>query len=284
MDESQVAAPVLRPIGVKSNALLAPIHTISEIRKNRFLVRNLIRREVRGRYRNAALGYAWTVIEPALLASVYWFLFIMLSGNPDEMYAVWVLIGVIVWSCFSKSLNAATNSLTKNMRTIHLVYFPRSIFPVSGVGANIVVTLMSCMVILPIIYIYDMPITVHMIWIPLGVMMAGFMALGLGMMMAPLNCVNRDVEHLVRFITRAGFFVSPVMWTAEMAMERGAWGEAALWNPMVVPITMVRHGLEGKTVELPYGIILASIVASIVFYLIGSMVFSKYERGAVKYL
>jgi ABC-2 type transport system permease protein len=284
MDESQVATPVLRPIGVKSNALLAPIHTISEIRKNRFLVRNLIRREVRGRYRNAALGYAWTVIEPALLASVYWFLFIMLSGNPDEMYAVWVLIGVIVWSCFSKSLNAATNSLTKNIRTIHLVYFPRSIFPVSGIGANIMVTLMSCMVILPIIYIYDMPITVHMIWIPVGVVMAGFMALGLGMMMAPLNCVNRDVEHLVRFITRAGFFVSPVMWTAEMAMERGAWGEAALWNPMVVPITMVRHGLEGKAVELPQGIIAASIVASIVFYLIGSMVFSKYERGAVKYL
>lgn len=284
MDDSQVAAPVLRPIGVKSNALLAPIHTLSEIRKNRFLVRNLIRREVRGRYRNAALGYAWTVIEPALLASVYWFLFIMLSGNPDEMYAVWVLIGVIVWSCFSKSLNAATNSLTKNMRTIHLVYFPRSIFPVSGIGANIMVTLMSCMVILPIIYIYDMPITAHLIWIPVGVVMAGFMALGLGMMMAPLNCVNRDVEHLVRFITRAGFFVSPVMWTAEMAMERGAWGEAALWNPMVVPITMVRHGLEGKTVELPYGIVAASIVACILFYLIGSMVFSKYERGAVKYL
>ena len=284
MDDSQVAAPVLRPIGVKSNALLAPIHTLSEIRKNRFLVRNLIRREVRGRYRNAALGYAWTVIEPALLASVYWFLFIMLSGNPDEMYAVWVLIGVIVWSCFSKSLNAATNSLTKNMRTIHLVYFPRSIFPVSGIGANIMVTLMSCMVILPIIYIYDMPITANLIWIPVGVVMAGFMALGLGMMMAPLNCVNRDVEHLVRFITRAGFFVSPVMWTAEMAMERGAWGEAALWNPMVVPITMVRHGLEGKTVELPYGIVAASIVASILFYLIGSIVFSKYERGAVKYL
>jgi ABC-type polysaccharide/polyol phosphate export permease len=284
MDENRVATPLLRPIGVKSNPLLAPVHTISEVRENRFLVRNLIRREVRGRYRNAALGYAWTVIEPALLASVYWFLFIMLSGNPDEMYAVWVLIGVIVWSCFSKSLNAATNSLTKNMRTIHLVYFPRSIFPVSGVGANIVVTLMSCMVILPIIYIYDMPISIHMIWIPIGVMMAGFMALGLGMMMAPLNCVNRDVEHLVRFITRAGFFVSPVMWTAEMAMERGAWGEAALWNPMVVPITMVRHGLEGKTVDLPIGIITASIVTCIMFYVIGSVVFSKYERGAVKYL
>ena len=65
MDERQVAASPLRPIGVKSNPLLAPVHTISEVRKNRFLVRNLIRREIRGRYRNAALGYAWTVIEPA---------------------------------------------------------------------------------------------------------------------------------------------------------------------------------------------------------------------------
>jgi ABC-type polysaccharide/polyol phosphate export permease len=284
MDGEGVSSPVLKRIGVKTNPILAPIHTLSEIRSNRFLLRNLVRREVRGRYRNAGLGYAWAIIEPALLALVYWFLFIMLSGNPDKMYAVWVLLGVIVWSCFSKSLNAATNSLTKNVRTIHLVYFPRSIFPVSGVGANIVVTLMSCLIILPIIYIYDLPITVHMIWIPIGVFMAGFMALGLGMMMAPLNCVNGDIEHLIRFITRAGFFVSPVMWTAEMALERGAWGEAALWNPMVVPITMVRHGIEGKAIVLPEGIVLASILASLAFYIIGTMVFSKYERGAVKYL
>lgn len=128
------------------------------------------------------------------------------------------------------------------------------------------------------------PITVHLLWVPVGVFMAGFMALGFGMMMAPLNCVQRDVQHLIRFITRAGFFVSPVMWTAEMAMERGAWGEAALWNPMVLPITMVRHGLEGKLVDLPSPIIFSSIVVAIIVYLVGTIVFSKYERGAVKYL
>ena len=110
------------------------------------------------------------------------------------------------------------------------------------------------------------------------------MALGFGMLMAPLNCVQRDVQHLVRFITRAGFFLSPVMWTAEMALERGVWGEAALWNPMVLPITMVRHGLEGKSVDLPPEVILSSVVATLLVYLVGTMVFSKYERGAVKYL
>ena len=167
---------------------------------------------------------------------------------------------------------------------MHLVFFPRSIFPVSGVGANIVVTMMSCLIILPLLYIYELPITIHLVWIPVGVLLAGFMALGFGMMMAPLNCVQRDVQHLIRFITRAGFFVSPVMWTAEMAMERGAWGEAALWNPMVLPITMVRHALEGKSVELPDSIVISSLMVSFLIYVVGTMVFSKYERGAVKYL
>ena len=119
---------VLRQIGKKTNPLFAPIHTLTEIMKNRFLVRNLVRREVRGRYRNAGLGYAWAMIEPALLASVYWFLFIMLSGNPDKMYAVWVLMGVIVWGSFSKIIERCDKFLTGNVRTMHLVYFLAQFF------------------------------------------------------------------------------------------------------------------------------------------------------------
>ena len=278
------AESALRPIGTKGNPIVAPFHLLAEIIANRFLVRNLIRREVRGRYRNALLGYAWAFIEPALFALVYWFLFIMLSGNPDEMYAVWVLIGVVVWGCFGKALTGATNSLVGNVRTMHLVYFPRSIFPVTAVGANLVVTLMSCLVVIPIIVIYDLPLTIHLIWIPVGVFLSALLALGLGMMFAPLNCAQRDVQHFMRFVTRAGFFVSPVMWTAEMAMERGSWGEAALWNPMVLPITMVRHGLEGKIVDLPLEIIASSLILTMVFYLLGTIIFSRYERQAVKYL
>ena len=278
------AESALRPIGTKGNPIVAPVHLLAEIIANRFLVRNLVRREVRGRYRNALLGYAWAFIEPALFALVYWFLFIMLSGNPDEMYAVWVLIGVVVWGCFGKALTGATNSLVGNVRTMHLVYFPRSIFPVTAVGANLVVTLMSCLVVIPIIVIYDLPLTIHLIWIPVGVFLCALLALGLGMMFAPLNCAQRDVQHFMRFVTRAGFFVSPVMWTAEMAMERGSWGEAALWNPMVLPITMVRHGLEGKIVDLPLEIIASSLIVTMVLYVLGTIIFSRYERQAVKYL
>lgn len=274
----------LRLVGVKPPLIFAPFSGIKQIIHHRFLIRNLVSREVRGKYRNAILGYGWTVVEPALLTVVYFFLFFMLVGNPDKLYSVWVLVGIIVWGCFGKSLQASVTSLTRNKNTIHIVYFPRLVFPITSVMSNLLITLMSCIVIFPIIYVFDLPVTRHLILVPAGVFLSGFLAIGLGMMLAPLNCIYRDVEHLTRFIVRAGFFVSPVMWTYEMALDRGGFGELAMLNPMLTPITLARHGLEGKLTTLPMEIVAFSIITGIVFWFIGSYIFERYEAGAVKYL
>jgi ABC-type polysaccharide/polyol phosphate export permease len=283
MSQKEVNAG-LKIVGAKTSVLLAPLTNFKLLLSNNFLVRNLVRRDVRGRYRNALLGYAWTVIEPTLLSIVYWFLFIMLAGNPDEFYAVWVLIGVIVWSCFGKSLMSSVTCLSGNTRMIHLVFFPRIIFPATAVFANIVVTMMSSLVVIPIILAYGFPLGIHLIMIPISICLAGFLGIGLGIIFAPLNCIQKDVEHLFRFIVRAGFFVSPVMWTYEMALERGAFGEIVLWNPMVAPITMARHGLMGKWPDLPIDSIVYSVVFAFALWIVGSMIFQKYEREAVKHL
>jgi len=271
-------------VGKRGESRKAFITNITTLFKHRFLVQNLVRREIRGRYRNAMLGYAWTVIEPALLASVYYFLFIMLAGNPDKMYPIWVIMGVVVWSCFGKALQGTVSSLSKNGQTLHLVYFPRIIFPMTAVTGNIIISLMSCIVVVPIMIFYELPLTIYILYIPLSILMSGFLAIGLGMLVAPLNCIQRDVEHLFRFIVRAGFFLSPVMWTYEMALERGAFGEMVLYNPMVVPLTMARHGLSGESLGVPMLGVLGSIGFGIVMWVIGSYIFNKYEAEAVKHL
>ena len=274
----------LEDVGGRNPSWKAPILNISTILKHRFLVRNLVRREIRGRYRNAMLGYTWTVLEPMLLASVYYFLFVMLAGNPDKMYPIWVLLGVIIWGCFGRSLSGSVSSLSRNAQTIHLVYFPRIIFPTTSTLGNIVISMMSCLVVIPIMIVYDLPITAHLILIPLSVFFAGFLGIGLGMLVAPLNCVQRDVEHLFRFIVRAGFFLSPVMWTYEMALERGLFGTVVLFNPMVVPLTMARHGIAGESLGLPWIGVLWSLGFGIMMWVIGSYVFNRYEAGAVKHI
>jgi len=274
----------LRDVGERGKAWKSPISNLSIAFRYRFLVRNLVRREVRGKYRNAVLGYTWTILEPALLTSVYFFLFVMLAGNPDEMYPVWVILGVIVWGCFGKALQATVSSLSRNAQTIHLVYFPRIIFPLTAVIGNITISFMSSLIVIPIMLVYGLPLTIYVLYIPISVLIAGFLGVGVGMLVAPLNCVFRDVEHLFRFIVRAGFFLSPVMWTYEMALERGAIGEYVLFNPMVMPITMARHGIAGEGLGIPTIGIVGSIGFGVFMWILGSYSFSKYELGAVKHL
>lgn len=278
------AQPILRDVGKRGNSWKAPLTNFVVLFKHRFLVRNLVRKEIRGKYRNALLGYTWTVLEPAMLAAVYYFLFIMLAGNADKMYPVWVIIGVVVWSCFGKALQGTVSSLSRNGQTIHLVYFPRIIFSMTAVQGNIIISMMSCLVVIPIMIIYDLPLTIYLIYLPLSILMAGFLAIGLGMLVAPINCIQRDIEHLFRFIVRAGFFLSPVMWTYEMALERGAFGEMVLYNPMVVPLTMARHGIAGESIGIPLAGILGSIGFGIAMWILGSYVFHRYEAEAVKHL
>ena len=90
----------LTEVGPKASFFYAPVSSLSILFSHRFLIQNLLKRETKGRYNNSFLGYSWTVLEPALLSAVYYFLFIMLAENPDRLYPVWIIIGVIVWTCF----------------------------------------------------------------------------------------------------------------------------------------------------------------------------------------
>ena len=211
-------------MGSQSKSIISILHQIRQLISNRDLLSQLTKREIAARYRQSALGLSWSIIEPILLAMTYYFLFSMLRGNTDQMYAVWILLGVLIWGCFAKTLMGVVVSLSANSSTIQAVYFPRVIHPCVKMLSNIRITILSCSVIIPIMILGDLPFTIHLVWVFIAIFMAGLIGFGFGLIFAPLNCSNRDMEHLFRFVTRAGFFLSPVMWTIDMALEKG-WGE-----------------------------------------------------------
>ena len=139
------AESALRPIGTKGKPIVAPFHLLAEIKANRFFIRNL---KIPWRTETHSL-IRMGVYQPAL---PYWFLFIMLSGNPDKMYAVWV--STALW--FGDVGKALTeHSARGNVRTMHLVYFPGP-FPNrcrSKLGGNVD----ELFAVVSIIVIYDLP-------------------------------------------------------------------------------------------------------------------------------
>ena len=284
MVDDTPALPAMRTMGSRRNSLFSIFYQIKELSRSRDLLSQLTKREIAARYRQSALGLSWSVIEPILLAMTYYFLFVMLRGNADKMYAVWILLGVLIWACFAKTLMGVVTSLSHNSSTIQAVYFARVIHPCVKMLSNIRITLLSCLVIIPIMIIGDLPFTIHLVWVFAAILMSGLLGFGFGMIFAPMNCSNRDLEHLFRFVTRAGFFLSPVMWTIDMALERGKLGELVLFNPMATPLTLVRDGVSGSAPSIDLIWIAYSCGFILLSWIVGAYLFEKNQAEAVKYL
>jgi ABC-2 type transport system permease protein len=263
-----------------------PVACIQTMFNDWYLIRNLVKKDLRARYKRAALGYGWTFIEPFLLSAVYYALFTILAGNPEKLYSMWVLLGVIVWGHFSRSLQGTVACLSRGGGLIKQVYFPREILAFSPVLAQLVVAMLSLTAVIPVMLYLGVTPTSSLWMVAAGLVLTTMIAMGVGMLVAPLNAISEDVGHLFRFITRAGFFVSPVMWTYEMMLERayGQWVDIVMLNPMVVPLTLVRHGIDGTPLTLEMNHILYSIGFAVLSLYIGAAVFKRWEARVVKYL
>jgi ABC-type polysaccharide/polyol phosphate export permease len=275
----------LRDIHPKRAFFGGPLIVFNNIRENKDMLSNFIQKDIRVRYRNSFLGYLWTVLQPLLLSGVYYFLFTILAGNPEELYPLWVLIGVITWGLFSKSLNGSITSLSRNAGMIKQIYFPREIFSLSVVGSNVVITSLSLAVVIPFMVYYELNPGWQIIYIPISFLLIVMMAWGVGMMLAPLNAIHGDIAHLFQFVTRAGFFLSPVMWTISMVPSSKAdILDYILLNPMVVPLEMMRSGIDGRPLAIGINSVYYSASFACISLFIGMMVFIRYERNGVKYL
>lgn len=283
-EENGIEFPTLRVINPITPLLKAPVEVIRNQFRHSHLVRNFVSRDIRLRYRNSIFGYLWTILSPLLLSAVYYFLFTIIAQNPEPKYPLYVLVGVITWGLFSSATNDAVNSLVSSSNMIKQVYFPRELFASTKVMANLIVTSLSMLVVIPFIIKYDIIPDENLLLVPLGLILTVILALGLGLLLSPLNVVHRDVGHFIKFVTRAGFFLSPVMWTLEMAGSRSSILDFIMLNPMVVPLTMVRKGIEGEPLGIEMHWVLYSVGFAIGIFLLGAIVFKRQEAKAVKYL
>lgn len=263
-----------------------PRQMVRSVRDHLHMVSNLIGRDVRLRYRDSAFGYFWSLLEPLMLTGVYYVLFVIIAGKPEPRYALWIILGVITWQLFAKGLSDSLTCLTRNEGMIKQVYFPRELFAVTSVGSKMVLAAMNLLIVIPLMIYFAIPPTPYLLMVPAGLVLAAMLALGIGLGAACLVVINRDVEFMFRFMTRAGIFVSPILWTVDMAPStKSPWLEYLLLNPIAVPITMVRNGVAGKgLVGISDGYVLYSIAFCVLSFLLGTMVFKKFEATVVKKL
>lgn len=249
----------------------------------RQLIREFVLRDIRLKYRGSAFGYVWTVLEPLLMSAVFVVLFSILSRMPDRTYVLGVVLGVILWSYFAAALTKAQASLTHNAHVIEQIYVPREVFGVAGVLAQLIMAAFSLAVAVPFLLFFRLLPTWTVVYIPLGLLLLTALALGVGLLSAPFNVLNRDVEYFTAFLMRAGMYLSPVMWSVD-ALPAGRMRDWMLLNPVVVPMEMVKAGVQGKSLAIAPGLVGYAIAVCLGALVVGLAVFRRLEGAVVKKL
>ena len=234
-------------------------------------------RDVAVRYKQAALGVAWAVLQPLLTMVIFSVIFGQLARLPSDgiPYPVFSYVALLPWQLFAGALQRAGTSLVGNANLLTKVYFPRLIIPISAVAAGLVDFAIAFVVLLGLMLWYKITPTWAILWLPLLVVLALLTALAVGLWLSALNVQYRDVQHAIPFLIQAWMYASPVAYSAGL-IPSGKWRILYGLNPLAGVIQGFRWALLGG--KPPDELMLVSVVMVIVLLVTGLFYFRRMER------
>lgn len=233
----------------------------------RELLSELTMREIKQRYKQSVLGYAWVILNPffTMLVMAFVFSIIMRIPNLGVPYPIYLYAGLLPWTLFSNSLISASNSLVANAGLLTKIYFPREIFVLSTILAKIVDFALACTIFIAFMFYYQIPISWNVLWfIPIFLIQQLF-TYAISLFLAAANLFYRDIQYLLSLILLIWMYLTPVIYATEFFPARYQW--IFKLNPMAVIINAYREvilaqgspNLQSLGIALGLSIILLAI-------------------------
>ena len=237
----------------------------------------LIWRDLKIRYKQAAIGVGWAIIQPLFAVLIFTAVFGYFAHIPSDglPYPVFAYAGLLPWTYFSEAFRRAGTGLVDDSELIRKIYFPRLIIPLAMVVAPMVDLFASLLILLPFLAWYGIFPTANIVFLPIFLFLAMILALALGLWLGPTNVRFRDVKHTIPFLIQIWMYASPVVYPLSIVPERLRLLYSL--NPMVGVIQGFRWALFGK--DTPDFHALGLGMTLIVLASLGGLVyFKKMER------
>jgi lipopolysaccharide transport system permease protein len=246
-----------------------------ELWEYRELLYFLVWRDVKVRYKQAALGAAWAILQPVLTMLVFSLFFGRLAKIPSDgiPYPLFSFAALLPWNFFAVSLAQSSNSVVGSSNLITKVYFPRLAIPLASVLAGLVdLAIAGGVFICLMAYYHRMP-TAHIVWLPFFIILELLAAVGVGFWLSALNVKYRDVRYLVPFLVQFWMFASPIVYSSSLVPAR--WRTLYALNPMVGVVDGFRWSFLGTAAPGP--VIAVSALATLALFVGGAFYFRKME-------
>jgi lipopolysaccharide transport system permease protein len=256
------------------------LHYWKDLWRYRELLFFLSWRDIIIRYKQTAIGIAWSVIRPLLTMVIFTVIFGNLAKLPSHgiPYPILIYAAMLPWQFFSTAFTTVSGSLVTNSNLISKVYFPRLIIPVSTIISGLVDFTISFVMYLLLMIIFKVPFTIKFLTIPFFLLLAILLAIGSGLFICSLNVKYRDFQVIVPFIMQLGLYISPVAYSSTIVPEK--WQLLYTLNPMVGVIDGFRWALLGNA-PINLSGLFVSIIFTIVLLLLGIKYFRSTEKSFV---
>lgn len=236
-------------------------HAFHEIRESHELVHQLVLRDVRVRYHQALMGFAWALFMPLVIVLAGTLIRIAMatvSGNPLERDLIGATaVKGLVWSFFSGSLQLGTQSLLANRALITKLYFPREVLPLSSVLAQSFDTFIGATAVVVLLPFLGLHLSATLLWVPVIAVLMFLLTLTTVLLTSCANLFFRDVKYIVQVFLTFGIFLTPVFF--EPAMLGPTIGPLMMLNPLSPLIEAMRLVvIEGHDLLAPATVTLRS--------------------------
>jgi lipopolysaccharide transport system permease protein len=252
--------------------------------RHRYLIFQLARRDVVGRYRGSVLGLAWSLVNPLLMLGVYSFLFgIVFRSRWDTtgdggalQYALMLSVGLIVHGIFAECVNRAPTLVLHNTNYVKRVVFPLEILPWTVMASALFHAVVSVAVWLVVAAVSGLPLSPNVFWLPLVLVPLVLLTMGLGWALASLGVYLRDVTQTVTLLTAVLLFLSPILYPISAVPEEYRF--LIELNPLTFIVEQARAVLAQQSLPDFRGVALASL-QNFVIAVLGLWWFEKSRKG-----
>ena len=250
---------------------------LRELWTYRELLYFLVWRDLKVRYKQTALGVSWAIIQPVMTMVIFSLFFGKLGKIPSDgiPYPIFSYAALVPWTFFANGLSQSSNSLVGSAHLITKVYFPRLAIPIATILSGVVDFVLAFIVLLVMMLYYGIVPGLSMLWLPLFLLLAVVISLGVGLWLSALNVEYRDVRYVVPFLTQFWMFATPIAYPSSLLHE--PWRTIYGLTPMVGVVEGFRWALLG-TDTTPGPIIAASSLAALVILVSGAFYFRRMEK------
>ena len=191
-----------------------------EVLRHREILWNLVRRNLKVRYKNSVLGFAWSLLNPLMQIGVWYFVFKILFGRDEPNFMALLVTGFLPWLFFSQTIMDSTAAVSQEMPLIKKAYFPRTILPISVLLSNLIHLGFAFIVLLALFGLWGVDLNIHYLWVIPSTILVAVFAYGLCAMLAAWSVFYADVKFIVSNLLGLWFFLTPVLYPLKLVLDK----------------------------------------------------------------